>query len=226
MKPSVSLPRAGLAAIALCAAAASAQAQAISLVLNFDDVAAGSNANSALGAAASFASFANPDTVLDVDASGSYTGTFHWVDATSSYGPVLVTASLFAISGSNVLSNDGQPILLLFNNPLNLAQFSIQQDGSGFGNPQTNGTVLSFLDSTGHVIAGADVAYTQFGHPGLTISSGAVANVSGVLLAGGKSYDNLSLVAAPVPEPGALALFVSGLGAVGTLSRRRRTPRA
>lgn len=221
-----SLARAALAALALVGAATAAQAQSINLFLNFDGVAAGSTADSALGSNASFAHFANPDIVADLDAFGSETGTFHWVDATATYGNVLVTSSPFAISGSNVLSNDGQPILLLFSNPLNLAQFSVQQDGSGFGNLQTNGTPLSFIDSTGHVIAGADVLYTQGANPGLTIASGAVANVSGVLLAGGKSYDNLSLVAAPVPEPGALALFFSGLGVLGTLSRRRRVPQA
>lgn len=220
MNASHSVLRTTLAVLALCATAASAQAQAINVTLDFDNVVAGSTANSALGGAASFASFANPDTVLDVDAYGSYTGSFHWVDATAVYGDVLVTGSPFAISGSNVLSNDGQPILLMFNNPLNLTQFSIQQDGSSFGNPQTDGTLLSFLDNTGHVIAGADVAYTQFDNPGLTISSGAVVNVSGVLLAGGKGYDNLSFMAVPVPEPGSLALLIAGQGVVAAWRRR------
>jgi PEP-CTERM motif len=38
----------------------------------------------------------------------------------------------------------------------------------------------------------------------------------------GGSLDNVSLVAAPVPEPGTLAMLVAGLAAVGFIARRRR----
>ena len=168
--------------------------------------------------------FANPDVVDDVDAFGSFTGTFHWVDATSVYGDVLVQSSSFALSGPNVLSNGGQPILLLFNGPVDLASFSIQQDASSFGNAQANGTELVFLDETGHAIAGSGVSYTQYTQPGLPISSGPVSHVSGVLLAGIKDYDNLSV--SSVPEPESLALLSGGLGTMGLVARRRRNGRA
>lgn len=219
--PSVML-RVVAAAIALSAAASSAQALTASF--DFDNVAAGSKANLALGTNSSFMHFANADTVLDEDANG-YTGTFHWVDATATFGDVLVSASPYAVSGTNVLANDKQPMLLLFSQAVNLAQFSIQQDTSNLGNPQANGTRLSFLDATGHVIAGASVAYTQYAQPGFTIVSGAVSNVSGILFAGGKDYDNLSLTATSVPEPSTLLLVFAGLGVMGLLTRRgHRSP--
>lgn len=212
-------------AIALAAASVGARADlAINATIDFDNLASGSTANAALGSFASLMHFANPDTVLDVDAGGSYTGTFHWVDATGTYGDVLVASSANAVSSANVLANDHQPILLAFNAPVDIATFSIQQDRSGFGNPQTNGTHLAFLDGTGHELAGSNVFYTQFGQPGLAIQNGGVvSNVSAVLLAGGTDYDNLRLVTvAAIPEPYAIALLLAGAGLVITFRRRQR----
>jgi hypothetical protein len=228
MKTFTSVVRAATAALALMAASSLAHADT-SVFLNFDvlagtstPVVSGSAADSVLGSFGSFMHFANPDTVADVGPDGSLTGTFHWVDATPTFGNVLVTASADAVSGPNLLDNGGQPIMLMFTGgPINLTQFSIQQDKSGFGNPQANGTTLAFLDASGHEIAGVGVSYTQFAQPGLTISSGPVANVSGVLLAGGSNYDNLSLVAAPVPEVDGIAMMLAGFGVLGFVRRRR-----
>lgn len=210
-----------IALSALALAGATAQAATIDVTLSFDDVAAGSAADSALGGLAPLAHFANPDIEWDVDAYGNDTGTFHWIDATASYGDVLVGASPYAVSGGQVLSNAGQPILLMFNTPVNIASFSIQQDTTGFGNPQDGGSYLAFLDATGHEISTANVFYTQGGQPGLSIQSGAVSMVSAVLLAGGVDYDNLHIAVTPaVPEPAAGLLALLGAGLV--LVRRRQ----
>jgi len=122
-----------------------------------------------------------------------------------------------------VLWNDNQAILVQFNSALTINAFSIQQDSSLFGNLTENGSILSFLDSTGHVISTANVYYTQYGQPGLTISSGTVTGVSAILLSAGKSYDNLSLNAVTaVPEPTSLSMVLVSLGLVGAAARRRR----
>ena len=217
-------PRAAVLAAALAAASFAAHADTpIKAFFTFDNVISGSTANSALGAWASRLSFANPDAVQDVDAFGSDTGTFHWVDATATYGNVLVNSDINAISPDNVLWNDAQPILLSFSAPVNITRFSIAQDLSGYGNPQANGSHLAFLDATGHEIFGANVSYTQGGNLGLTIQNLApVNNVSGVLLAGGRNYDNMYVNAVAVPEPEGWAMLSGGLLLMGAMARRRR----
>jgi hypothetical protein len=211
-----------LAATLITASISAHAATPIKAFFTFDDVLAGSTANSALGAWASSLSFGNADVVQDVDAYGSYTGTFHWVDATTTYGDVLITSDADAVSGDKVLWNDHQPILVMFANPVNITRFSIAQDLSGFGNPQNNGSTLSFLDASGNVIAAADVFYTQGGNPALTLqNAGAVHNVSAVLLAGGVNYDNMYVNAVAVPEPESWAMFCGGLLLMGAMARRR-----
>ena len=204
----------------------------INASLDFDSVASGTTANqylSGLGLGSSM-SFGNADRVDDdpiYDSMGYLLneGAFHWVDASSVYGDVLVKADSNAVSAHNVLWNDHAPILLNFASPVNLASFSVQQDLSGFGNLQEMGSYLAFLDNTGHVISADNVYYTQGGNPGLTIASGAVTGVSGVLLSAGVHYDNLSIQTATpaVPEPDSLALVLSAIGLFGLLHSRRRT---
>jgi hypothetical protein len=215
--------RGAVLAAALVAASATASAATINNAsFNFDNVASGSAADTVLGSFASQIHFGNAGTVDDVDAFGSLTGTFHWVDATALYGDVLAKSDGTAVSASNVLWNDHQPILVMFSGPQTISSFSIQQDLSGFGNLQANGSYLAFLDDTGHEIAGATFSYTQGGMPGLTISStGTVQNVSSVLLSGGVSYDNLAINA--VPEPGTWAMLSGGLLLLGAMTRRRRS---
>ena len=211
---------AALAAVGVTAHAATP----INAFFSFDNVVSGSDANAALGSWASSLSFANPDMVPDVNGEGAYTGTWRWVDATASYGPVKVLADPGnALSPDKVLANDHQSILVSFSNPVTITRFSIAQDNSGLGNLTPNGSYLVFLDATGHEIAGASVSYTQYGNPGLTIQNFAtVANVSGVLLAGGRNYDNLYVNAvAAVPEPETWAMLSGGLLLMAAMIRRR-----
>lgn len=212
--------RATMLAAALVVTSATASAANFSASFNFDNVASGSVADTALGSYASLIHFGNAGTVDDVDAWGDLTGTFHWIDATTTYGNVLAKNDGSAVSLPNVLWNDNQPILVMFSAPQTIASFSIQQDMSKFGYPGSS--YMAFLDSTGHEIAGAQFSYTQYENPGLLIqSTGAWTNVSAVLLAGGKSYDNMSVSA--VPEPDAYALMLAGLGLFGFMPRRRRS---
>jgi hypothetical protein len=215
--------RATVLAVALVATSATASAANFSAFFNFDNVASDSVADTALGSYFPLIHFGNAGTVADdpvYDSIGNLlnANAFHWVDATSSFGDVLVKDDGTAVSPSNVLWNDNQPILVMFSAPQTLASFSIQQDMSQFGFPGSS--YMAFLDSTGHEIAGAQFFYTQFENPGLLIqSTGSWANVSAVLLPGGKSYDNLSVTA--VPEPATLALMLTSLGLIGLMARRR-----
>ena len=216
--------RGAVLAAALAAASFSAHAEApIKAFFTFDSVAAGSDANDALGSWASRLSFVNPDTMLDVDGQGALTGTYHWIDATVTYGAVKVISDPDnALSPDNVLANDKQPIIVSFSTPVNITRFSIAQDNSGLGNLATNGSHLAFLDASGHEIAGANAYYTQYGNFGLTIQNLApVNNVSGVLLAGGRNYDNMYVNAVPVPEPGTWLMLSGGLMLMGAMARRR-----
>jgi hypothetical protein len=215
--------RGAVLAAALVAASATASAANFNASFNFDNVASGSVADTALGSYSPLIHFGNAGTVLDdpvYDSVGNLLndGAFHWVDATATYGAVQAKNDGTAVSPSNVLWNDHQPILVMFAAPQTISAFSIQQDTSGFGSP--GGSHMAFLDSTGHEIAGASFAYTSFGNPGLTIqSNGTWANVSGVLLSGDTSYDNMSVTA--VPEPESWAMLSGGLLLLGVLKRRK-----
>ncbi len=230
-----------LAMLATTAASANA-ANAVNVSFNFDNVSSGTTANSLLSndVATSFMHFANSDYVTDSGYDDmDPTAPSHWVDASSGYGDVLVknNAALFgnyAVSGQNVLWNDHAPILVLFNTAVNINSFSVQQDLSGFGNPQIGGSFLAFLDESGHVISGLNQYYTQTDATGqsasnagrgLLLTANNVSNVHGILLNSGVNYDNFSINAvavAAVPEPTTYAMMLAGLGLLGSVIRRRK----
>lgn len=212
-----------MAAVALASASVAAHADiAINTTLNFDTVATGTTANGYLATLGlgNVMSFGNGDVAPDVDTFGNYTGTNHWIDASATYGDVLVKSSSAAVSGSNVLDNGFAPILVQFAAPVDLASFSVQLDQNTWSNFSN---VLQFLDSTGHAIAGTDVSYGALNQPGFTVAStGPVHGVSAVLLSfGNRNFDNLQVTTmAAVPEPASWALAVCSLGLMGL---RRRT---
>jgi hypothetical protein len=213
-------------AVALASASALAHADiAINTTLNFDTVASGTKANDYLASLglSDVMSFGNGDVAPDVDAFGDYTGTNHWIDASTTYGDVMVNSSSAAVSGGNVLDNGFAPILVQFAAPVDLASFSVQLDKNTWSN---FANVLQFLDGTGHAIVGTDVTYGALSQPGFTVAStGPVYGVSAVLLSfGSRNFDNLSVTTmAAVPEPGTWALSVVALGLIGVAARRRQS---
>lgn len=202
----------------LALTAASANAAVFSGFYNFDNVSSGATANSALGADTSFMYFANLDRVDDLVGDG-----FHWEDFTSTYGQVLAISSPSAISGSNVLSNNSQPMALFFTSGSeNIASLSLRLAG-----PRPNfttiigGANISFLDATHHVIAGADLFADSNSLLTLTNPQN---NIAGIFISAGGDYDNLSIATvAAVPEADSYAMFMAGLGLMGAVARRRNT---
>jgi hypothetical protein len=84
-----------------------------------------------------------------------------------------------------------------------------------------NGTLLttsggSGAGQSGNVWTGYSFTVTGTGSDTLRFAAGGRAD----RLGGG--LDSVSLVAAPVPEPGSLAMLLAGLAAVGFVARRRR----
>ena len=198
----------------LALTAASANATVFSSFYNFDNVSSGATANSALGTDTSFMSFANVDRVDDLDGNG-----FHWEDFTSTFGDVLVKSDANAVSGSNVLWNNSQPMALFFNSGSeNIASFSLQLAGPNF-NAMMGGANISFLDATHHVISDADLFANASGLISLTNPQ---SNIAGILISAGGNYDNLSIATvAAVPEADTHAMFLAGLGLMGFVARRR-----
>lgn len=218
-------------------------ANSVNVSFNFDNVSSGTTANSLLDndVATTFMHFANSDYVTDSGYDDlDLTAPSHWIDASSIYGDVLVknNAALFgdyAVSGQNILWNDHAPILVLFNTAVNINSFSVQQDLSGFGNPQIGGSILGFLDESGHIITSLNQYFTQTDgtgqsatNPGrgLLLTANNVNNVHGIFLSSGVNYDNFSINAvavAAVPEPTTYAMMLAGLGLMGAVVRRRQT---
>lgn len=218
-----------VAAVALASASVAAQA-ATTTNLNFDSVASGTSANDYLaslginGFTFADANRVDDEPVYDNNGFLLNDGAFHWETGSNVVQVKSVsdfwTGADLSVSKSNLLWNDNAPILIQFKNPIDILSFSIQQDLSTYG-AITN--TLSFLDASGHVIAGANVDFEQYNHPGQTISSGAVNGVSAILLPGITHWDNLSLVtAAPVPEPSTWAMGLVAMGLMGAVARRRQ----
>lgn len=202
-----------IALLATTAASANA-ANSVNATYTFDNVASGSTANSALGDDYSFMYFANADKEFD-DPNGVEGDPFHWIDATATYGDVLAKSDANAVSGSNVLWNDKQPMLLLFNGNSNVTSFSLKLAGVNT-NAFLGGAIVMFLDSTLHTIAGTE-AFADSN--GLVSISTPKYNVAGIFISAGGNYDNLSIAA--VPESDTYAMLLAGLGIMGLVARRR-----
>lgn len=200
------------------AAATAARADMI-LTFDFDSLAAGSNANLLASSALSFhnATFA---PLLDGDGL-EIPGSERWtIDAaTDLVSPITVDSTADwgfgpAPSGANALNAYAGPVLLKFDQPYTLTNFAATLDNSTLGDPGVSR--IWFVSDT----ATLDTIEFDAAQPGLTLSKGSVAGVTGVVVQGGSFYDNISLSFAAIPEPSTYALLV-GAGTLGLVAFRR-----
>ena len=124
-----------------------------------------------------------------------------------------------APSPTNALNGLDQEILVQFNQAYDLSSFGFTLENSSFGVPFA---AVSFVSGASTVLTvGLDQTVSGF-----VFSQGAVSGVTGVVLPGGKFYDNVTVSgnAAAVPEPSTWAALV-GVAALGAAAlRRRRMP--
>ncbi|MCX7085037.1 MAG: PEP-CTERM sorting domain-containing protein [Methylococcales bacterium] len=185
-------------------------------IIDFDSIAAGSDASTDAVAVASGIAINTAVFLPNLDVDGiAISGTEHWQIDT--FVATAENTSLqgwgTAPSGANALDARPQPILLSFSSPTDLGGFSFQLPDSTFGNPPPNDVL--FLDAAGITLY--DLAYNQ-GVALATVSlPTTLSGVSQILLPSGTFYDNINVAAVPVP--GAIWLFGSAI--MGFLGLRR-----
>lgn len=148
-------------------------------------------------------------------------GTDHWqIDTASDTAfPLLVeNPSLYgrgaAPSPGNALNGLDQDILVQFDQAYNLSSFTFTLENSSFGVPFA---AVNFISGASTVLT---VGLNQT-VSGFVFTQGPVVGVTGVVLPGGKFYDNVSVTgAAAVPEPSTWAVL-TGLVALGAAALRR-----
>lgn len=192
--------------------------------INFDSLAAGTNANSDSVASGLGITFNNAAYVQNVDSDGVEINGFHWqIDTTDPVTPVTVVngANLGgAYAHSNGLDATNQSVMMHLGGIFNVASFSLNAssfDGQSFGglyNP-----TLDFLDINGNAVG--SIAYTPSNGIFSSSLSTPFQGVTDVLLAGGAVYDNVSFSVSAVPVPGAVWLFGSALAGIVGLRRRK-----
>jgi hypothetical protein len=214
-----------LIAAAICTSSFATSASAFTI--NFDNIAAGANANTDQVAVANGVSFASGHLVDTLDANFNIIGT-HW--AAYSMAVDNIAPDIFvgnpgtsgwgaAPSGTNAIDARWDQVLVQFANPTQLGSFSFNLDSSSYGNLQAQQVL--FLDNYGNTLFTSPdyfqsaTSFTQTFTSGLTVSA--------VLLTAGKFYDNLTIAnVAPVPEPETYAMMLAGLGLLGFVGSRRK----
>lgn len=187
---------------------------------NFDGAASGTSANNLLINPYSDLTFLSGFVTDDLDANGNVvSGQTHWETYTDSN--IVVTDPLAYSNGTavNALDANYDQIFIKFNTAQDLSAFSVQRDGTQYGNP--SGGSIIFLDALGKTLSNID--FQSSNNPGALIASGAVMGVSGIVLTIGKLYDNQNITTVPpVPEPESYAMMLAGTGFMGLVSLRRR----
>lgn len=128
-----------------------------------------------------------------------------------------------AISG-NALDATNGPVMFTFASALNLSNFGVMLDNSGFGNiPITGGdpafgTNILFYDSGDNLVGYIALDQTVSGFT-VTNDPGNFMNVTKVIMPSGAFYDNVSFTAQSIPEPTVAGLAC--LGAFAMFKRRR-----
>ena len=200
-------------------------ASASQFTINFDLLSSGANANLDQVAIDNGVSFASGHLADILDANDNVIGQ-HWVaysmvnDNTDPSIFAQNSANLgwgAAPSGTNALDARFDQVLVQFANPTQLSSFSFNLDKTSYGNPQA--TNVLFLDQNGNIIFTSN-DYFQASTTTFNQSFASSLTVSAVLLTSGKLYDNLTVAA--VPEAESYAMFLTGLGILGFMSRRRK----
>jgi hypothetical protein len=199
-------------------------ASASQFTINFDLLSSGANANLDQVAIDNGVSFSSGHLVDTVDANFNVIGQ-HWAAyslVNDNIDPSIFAQNTVSLgwgaapSGTNALDARLDQVLVQFANPTQLSSFSFNLDSSSYGNlaPQN----VLFLDQNGNTIFTSNnyfQASTTFNQ-----SFASALTVSAVLLTSGKFYDNITIAA--VPEANNYAMFLTGLGILGFMSRRRK----
>jgi hypothetical protein len=205
--------------------ASSFAASAASYTINFDNIAAGANANTDQVAINNGVSFASGHLADTLDANFNVIGT-HW--AAYSLAVDNIFPDIFvqnpatlgwgaAPSGTHALDARFDQLLVQFANPTQLSSFSFNLDSSSYGNLQA--TNVLYLDAKGNTLATSS-DFFQTATASFNQSFVSPLAVSAVLITSGKLYDNISVTA--VPEPETYAMLLGGLGLMGLMVRRRK----
>jgi hypothetical protein len=215
--------------LAAAAMAISVSSWADSFTLDFDSLAAGSNANADLVAQANGLSFASSYVDDIVDADFNVLGQ-HWLAYNDAVDHQGVDPAIFvrepsplgwgiAPSGSNALDARFDQVMLHFAAPTQLTSVSFDLAQGGYAGNLGASTLL-LLDANG-VQIGQSYAFNQSTDSGLALNFANPVLVSAILLPSGKFYDNISVTTA-VPEPESWAMLAVGLGLLSAVVRKRK----
>jgi hypothetical protein len=211
-----------LMALSIAALATGASAGVVSHTFNFDDLTPGANANDTFQPSGLGVSFFYGVFSPDEDEFGDpIPGSERWridteapdviVDNPATYGRGPAPSGLLALEALF------QPVLITFDNPTGVLNFSATLDNDTFGFngflPGLEDISLQFYRNDGSLIQRFAIDQTT---PGFMVEASGLSDVSFALLAGGAFYDDISIT---IPTPGVAGLFsVAGLAAF----RRRR----